>query len=102
MILFKQSYFFNVFNYTYIINDVLIKWFDIFNLLQFFCWYSFLQYLDASGNPVTQSVVSVTDASGNPVTGNLITSPKEILRPIYIFLSKSILLLFSLFHILYR
>ena len=29
-------------------------------------------YLDSSGNPVTQSVVSVTDASGNPVTGNLI------------------------------
>ena len=27
-------------------------------------------YLDASGNPVTQSVVSVTDANGNPVTGN--------------------------------
>ena len=26
-------------------------------------------YLDASGNPVTQSVISVTDASGNPVTG---------------------------------
>ena len=24
---------------------------------------------DASGNPVTQSVVSVTDSSGNPVTG---------------------------------
>ena len=29
-------------------------------------------YLDASGNPITQSVVSVTDASGNPVTGNYI------------------------------
>ena len=28
-------------------------------------------YIDASGNPVTQSVVGVTDASGNPVTGNL-------------------------------
>ena len=25
--------------------------------------------LDASGNPVTQQVVSVTDSSGNPVTG---------------------------------
>ena len=25
--------------------------------------------LDSSGNPVTQSVVSVTDANGNPVTG---------------------------------
>ena len=23
-----------------------------------------------SGNPVTQSVVSVTDSNGNPVTGN--------------------------------
>ena len=29
-------------------------------------WYYFI---DASGNPVTQSVVGVTDASGNPVTG---------------------------------
>ena len=29
---------------------------------------------DASGNPVTQSVVSVTDSSGNPVTGNTYTS----------------------------
>ena len=28
-------------------------------------------YIDASGIPVTQSVVGVTDASGNPVTGNL-------------------------------
>ena len=35
-------------------------------------------YLDASGNPVTQSVVSVTDSSGNPVTGNLIYSLKNI------------------------
>ena len=26
-------------------------------------------FVDASGNPVTQSVVSVTDSSGNPVTG---------------------------------
>ena len=26
--------------------------------------------LDASGNPVTQAVVSVTDSNGNPVTGN--------------------------------
>ena len=26
---------------------------------------------DSSGNPVTQSVVSVTDSSGNPVTGNI-------------------------------
>ena len=25
--------------------------------------------IDASGNPVTQSAVSVTDSSGNPVTG---------------------------------
>ena len=25
--------------------------------------------LDANGNPVTQSVISVTDASGNSVTG---------------------------------
>ena len=66
----------------------------IFLIFCNFWWYSFLQYLDASGNPVTQSVVSVTDASGNPVTGNLITLPKEILRPLYIFLSKSILLLF--------
>jgi hypothetical protein len=28
-------------------------------------------YIDASGNPVTQSVVGVTDSNGNPVTGNL-------------------------------
>ena len=28
-----------------------------------------LWFLDSSGNPVTQSVVSVTDSSGNPVTG---------------------------------
>ena len=28
-----------------------------------------LSIIDASGNPVTQSVVSVTDSSGNPVTG---------------------------------
>ena len=28
---------------------------------------------DASGNPVTQSVVGVTDASGNPVTGYIYT-----------------------------
>ena len=27
-------------------------------------------FLDVSGNPVTQSVVSVTDSNGNPVTGN--------------------------------
>ena len=26
-------------------------------------------FLDANGNPVTQSVISVTDASGNSVTG---------------------------------
>ena len=25
--------------------------------------------LDANGNPITQSVISVTDASGNSVTG---------------------------------
>ena len=25
--------------------------------------------IDASGNPVTQSVVGVTDSNGNPVTG---------------------------------
>ena len=30
-----------------------------------------INYPDASGNPVTQSIVSVTDASGNPVTGKL-------------------------------
>ena len=30
------------------------------------------KYSDSSGNPVTESVVSVTDASGNPVTGNFI------------------------------
>ena len=29
--------------------------------------------IDASGNPVTQSVVPVTDASGNVVTGKLQT-----------------------------
>ena len=29
-----------------------------------------LFFADASGNPVTQSVVSVTDSSGNPVTGS--------------------------------
>ena len=29
-------------------------------------------FKDASGNPVTQSVVGVTDSSGNPVTGMLI------------------------------
>ena len=28
-------------------------------------------FIDASGNPVTQSVVGVTDSSGNPVTGNI-------------------------------
>ena len=28
-------------------------------------------YIDASGNPVTQSVVGVTDSNGNPVTGIL-------------------------------
>ena len=28
--------------------------------------------VDASGNPVTQSVVGVTDANGNSVTGNRI------------------------------
>ena len=28
-------------------------------------------FIDASGNPATQSVVGVTDASGNPVTGNI-------------------------------
>ena len=36
-------------------------------------------YLDASGNPVTQSVVSVTDANGNPVTGNLIYTSKAVI-----------------------
>jgi hypothetical protein len=44
--------------------------------------YSFLQYashqymfvflIDASGNPVTQVVISVTDASGNSVTGKIL------------------------------
>ena len=28
-------------------------------------------YIDASGNPVTLSVVGVTDSNGNPVTGIL-------------------------------
>ena len=28
-------------------------------------------FIDASGNPATQSVVGVTDANGNPVTGNI-------------------------------
>ena len=32
--------------------------------------YSMSFILDASGNPVTQAVVSVTDSNGNPVTGN--------------------------------
>jgi hypothetical protein len=27
-------------------------------------------FVDASGNPMTQSVASVTDSSGNPVTGD--------------------------------
>ena len=30
-------------------------------------------FIDVGGNPVTQSVVSVTDSSGNPVTGNIDT-----------------------------
>ena len=46
-------------------------------------------YLDASGNPVTQSVVSVTDANGNPVTGNLISTSKAVFIlfswPFYLF-----------------
>ena len=33
-----------------------------------------LNIIDASGNPVTQSVVPVTDASGNVVTGKLQTN----------------------------
>ena len=33
--------------------------------------YKQYKLLDASGNPVTQSVVGVTDASGNPVTGTV-------------------------------
>ena len=28
--------------------------------------------IDVNGNPVTQSVISVTDPSGNPVTGSLL------------------------------
>ena len=31
-----------------------------------------IPFVDASGNPVTQSIVSVTDASGNPVTGTFL------------------------------
>ena len=30
--------------------------------------------IDASGNPVTQVVISVTDASGNSVTGKILNS----------------------------
>ena len=40
-----------------------------------------ITHLDASGNPVTQSVVSVTDANGNPVTGNLISGLLDNLLP---------------------
>ena len=29
-------------------------------------------FIDASGNPVTQVVISVTDASGNSVTGKIL------------------------------
>ena len=36
----------------------------------FICEKRFSLFLDVSGNPVTQSVVSVTDSNGNPVTGN--------------------------------
>jgi hypothetical protein len=32
---------------------------------------TYVLFVDASGNPVTQSVISVTDSSGNPVTGNI-------------------------------
>ena len=35
--------------------------------------YKISLFIDASGNPVTQSVVGVTDASGNPVTGIIFT-----------------------------
>ena len=31
--------------------------------------YMCVLFVDAGGNPVTQSVISVTDPSGNPVTG---------------------------------
>ena len=44
--------------------------------------------VDASGNPVTQSVVSVTDSSGNPVTGKLsLLNKNKLVIPIS-FLSK--------------
>ena len=33
------------------------------------CIGTIICFVDASGNPVTQSVVSVTDSNGNPVTG---------------------------------
>ena len=36
----------------------------------FICEKRYSLFLDVSGNPVTQSVVSVTDSNGNPVTGN--------------------------------
>ena len=45
-------------------------------------------FVDASGNPVTQSVVSVTDSSGNPVTGKFsLLNKNQLVIPIS-FLSK--------------
>ena len=40
--------------------------------------------IDASGNPVTQSVVSVTDSSGNSVTGKLFLNFKTSRTNCYI------------------
>ena len=42
-------------------------------------------FIDASGNPVTQSAVSVTDSSGNPVTGKFSTLKEISLTPICLF-----------------
>ena len=48
----------------------------MWNKLNVFQYLIFLLILDASGNPVTQSVIPVTDSSGNAVTdanGNPVT-----------------------------
>ena len=44
---------------------------NCYYLIQLFSKIFFFS-IDASGNPVTQVVISVTDASGNSVTGNIV------------------------------
>ena len=44
----------------------------LFYILCFWCIFTY-KYVDASGNPVTEVVISVTDSNGNMVTGKIMS-----------------------------